>query len=77
MAAILAKLSLLQRIAENFTWEEFSRACAEEKQNLGVINVKEVKFRNVKIDFYLRINAPLPSARGVFSEYGTKCEHSP
>ena len=52
MAAIRAKLSLLQRIAENFSWEEFSRACAEEKENLGVINVKEVKFRNVKIDFY-------------------------
>ena len=52
MAAICAKLSLLQRIAENFSWEEFSRACAEEKQNLRVINVKEVKFRNVKIDFY-------------------------
>ena len=52
MAAIRAKLSLLQRIAENYTWEEFSRACAEEKQNLGVINVKEVKFRNVKIDLY-------------------------
>ena len=52
MAAIRAKLSLLQRIAENYTWEEFSRACAEEKQNLGVINVKEVKIRNVKIDLY-------------------------
>ena len=52
MAAIRAKLSLLQRIGENFSWEEFSRACAEEKGNLGVINVKEVKLRNVKIDFY-------------------------
>ena len=52
MAAIRAKLSPLQRIAENYTWEEFSRACGEEKQNLGVINVKEVKFRNVKIDLY-------------------------
>ena len=52
MAAIRAKLSLLQRIAENFSWKEFSRAFAEEKQNLGVINVKEAKFRSVKIDFY-------------------------